>query len=142
MFVPYTATSFAARVQRAPDLYGWDKVWITDGALVGVWPAGNALRSVTETAGVQTVSVPAVVMDYAFAPGAESEFEALLRAWCAALTAQGIDTLVIYTSPASPGTVLINRLGRATGAFFTWTPGIKVPAGAAQRGLYTDAAYF
>jgi GNAT superfamily N-acetyltransferase len=72
MFVPYDAQSFAARVERAPDLYGWDKVWLTDGALVGVWPAGDALRNVIEIAGVQSVSVPAVAMDYAFAPGAEA----------------------------------------------------------------------
>jgi hypothetical protein len=142
MFVPYTAESFAARVKRAPDLYGWDHIWLTDGALVGVWPAGAALRSVTETRGVQTVTVPAVVMDYAFAPGAEAELEALLRAWCGALAPKGIDTLVIYTSPASPGSTLINALARATIDFFTWTPGIKVPEGASQRGLYTDAAYF
>ncbi len=32
LFVPYTAESFATRVERAPDLYGWDKVWLTDGA--------------------------------------------------------------------------------------------------------------
>ncbi len=142
MFVPYTAQSFTARVERAPDLYGWDKILITDSALVGVWPAGAALRSVTETSGVRTVTMPAVVMDYAFAPGAETELEALLRAWCGTLAPTGIDTLVIYTSPASPGTGLINGLGRATGEFFTWTPGIKVPDGAGQRGLYTDAAYF
>ena len=142
MFVPYTAESFAARVERAPDLYGWDRVWLTDRTLVGVWPAGNALRSVTETAGRQTVTVPAVVMDYAFEPGAEAELEALLRAWCGALAPQGIDTLVIYTSPASPGAALINGLARDKFEFFTWTPGIKVPAGAAERGLYTDAAYF
>jgi hypothetical protein len=142
MFVPYDAQSFAARVERAPDLYGWDKVWLTDGALVGVWPAGKALRTVTETGGVQTVSTPGVVMDYAFSPGADGEFEALLRAWCGALAAQGIDTLIIYTSPASPGATLITGLARATGDFFTWTPGIHPPADSGQRGLYTDAAYF
>jgi hypothetical protein len=141
LFVPYDAEGFARRVERAPDLYGWDKVWLTGQAVVGVWPAGKALRTVTEVGGVQTVSMPAAVMDYAFAPGAEAEFEALLRAWGGALT-PGIDTAVIYTSPASPGSALINRLGRATGAFFTWTPGIKVPEGAGERGLYTDAAYF
>ncbi|HEY1427759.1 MAG TPA: hypothetical protein VGF50_13895 [Caulobacteraceae bacterium] len=142
LYVPYTAESFAARVERAPDLYGWDRIWLTDRALVGVWPAGNALKSVTETRGVQTVTVPAVVMDYAFAPGAEAEFESLLRGWCGALVAKRIDTLVIYTSPASPGAALITRLARAVGGFFTWTPGIAVPEGSGERGLYTDAAYF
>jgi hypothetical protein len=142
LYVPYDGAGFARRVERAPDLYGWDKVWLTEGALVGVWPAGQALRTVTDVAGVQTVTMPAVVMDYAFAPGAEAAFEALLRAWCGALAAMGIDTLIIYTSPASPGSALINGLARSTGAFFTWTPGIHPPADAASRGLYTDAAYF
>jgi hypothetical protein len=58
------------------------------------------------------------------------------------LAPQGVDTLVIYTSPASRGAALLTGLARETGAFFTWTPGIKVPPGAAERGLYTDAAYF
>jgi hypothetical protein len=142
LFVPYTAESFAARVERAPDLYGWDKVWLAGGALVGVWPAGKALRNVTEIRGVQTVSAPAVVMDYAFAPGAQAELEALLRAWCDVLAARGIDTLVIYTSPASPGAALICDLGRSSGDFFTWTPGIHPPANAGDLGLYTEAAYF
>ena len=44
LFVPYTEASFSARMSRAPDLYAWDKIWMTDGALVGVWAAGNALR--------------------------------------------------------------------------------------------------
>ncbi len=142
LYVPYTAESFAARAERAPDLYGWENVWLTDGAMVGVWPAGDAMTTVTQVGGVQTVSVPAVVMDYAFAPGAEAEFEALLGAWCGALVPKGIDTLVIYTSPASPGSALITRLGRAVGDFINWTPGVSAPEGVAQRGLYTDAAYF
>ena len=142
LYVPYDPAGFARRVERAPDLYGWDKVWLQGGALVGVWPAGQALRTVTEVAGVRSVTSPAVVMDYAFAPGAEAAFEALLHAWCGALAAQDIDTLIIYTAPTSPGSALINGLARATNAFFTWTPGIHPPADAAERGLYTDAAYF
>jgi hypothetical protein len=142
LYVPYTADGFAARVSRAPDLYGWDKVWLTDAALVGAWPAGQALRTVTQVGEQQTVNTPAVVMDYAFAPGAEGELEALLRAWCGALAPTGIDTLVLYTSPASPGASLIAQLGGTVSDFFTWTPNIHPPPDAAQLGLYTDAAYF
>ena len=40
--------TLAARLSRAPDLYGWDKLWLAPGAVVGVWPAGRALRIVTE----------------------------------------------------------------------------------------------
>jgi hypothetical protein len=142
LFVPYTEASFAARVERAPDLYGWDRLWMTDGAVVGVWPAGTGLKTISETNGARTVTVPAVALDYAFAPGAEAELEALLRAWCAWLAPRGIDTLVIYTSPASVGTARLCGLARSVGAFFTWTPGIRVPPGAEARGLYVDAVYF
>ena len=142
MFVPYDAAGFAARVERAPALYGWDKVWITDAAMVGVWPAGNAQRTISETRGERVVTVPAVALDYAFAPGAEGEFEALLRAWCGWLAPRGMDTLVIYTSPASAGSALLRGLARSTGEFFMWSPGIPVPVGAGTRGLYADAVYF
>ncbi len=73
---------------------------------------------------------------------ASSELEALLRAWCAWLAPRGMDTLVIYTSPAAAGSALIRGLGRATGEFFFWTPNIAVPPGAQSRGLYVDAIYF
>ncbi len=141
LFVPYTAESFTGRMDRAPDLYAWDRVWMTDGALVGAWGFGNALRAVTEVGGVRTVSRSGVVLDYAFERGAEDEFEALLRAWCAHLAAGGFDTLVIYSSPASPGAARLERLGGAE-RFFMWTPGIAVPEGAESRGLYVDAVYF
>jgi len=142
MFVPYTVESFSRRMVRAPDLYAWDRIWMSDGALVGAWAFGNALRMITEVGGERTVSRSGVVLDYAFAPGAESELEALLRAWCGRLAGEGFDTLVIYSSPASPGAALLAQLGRDTERFFMWTPGIKVPPGAEHRGLYVDAAYF
>jgi hypothetical protein len=142
MFVPYSAESLVARLSRAPDLYTWDRVWVTEGALLGVWPAGDAQRVVTTTAAIRTVSVAAVALDYAFDPGAEAELEALLRAWCAWLAPKGMDTLVTYTSPASPGTDLLTELARTTERFFMWTPGIEAPPDAERRGLYTDAVYF
>jgi hypothetical protein len=142
MFVPYTAGSLTRRMDRAPDLYAWDRVWLTDRALVGAWAFGNAMRAITEVGGVRTVSRSGVVLDYAFDPGAEDELEALLRACCGRLAAGGFDTLVIYSSPASPGAERLQRLGRDTERFFMWTPGIEVPEGAANRGLYTDAVYF
>ena len=142
MFVPYTGESFLRRMTRAPDLYAWDRIWLTDGALVGAWAFGNALRMITEVGGVRSVSRSGVVLDYAFAPGAEAELEALLRAWCGRLAGEGFDTLVIYSSPASPGAAMLEQLGRDTERFFMWTPGIAVPDGAEGRGLYVDAAYF
>ena len=49
-------TSYVAN----PD-YGWDRVWTADGAVVGVWPAGRAMRVVTERGGVQAHSDPGMV---------------------------------------------------------------------------------
>ena len=142
LFVPYTAQTLAARMERATDLYGWDKVRLTERAVVGVWPAGNAMRLVTETPAARTVSVSAVTLDYAFESGGEAEFETLLRAWCGELARAGMDTLAIFTSPGSHGTELLGRLARAVEGYFMWTPGIEVPKDAAARGLYTDAVYF
>jgi hypothetical protein len=146
LFVPYTEASFAARVTRAPDLYGWERVWLSDGAVVGVWPAGDAQRTVTETVtesgGVRLVTTPAIVLDYAFAPGADSEFEALLRAWCGWLAPRGMNSLAINTSPASAGADRLQALARRTMEFNVWTPGIPVPPNAEGRGLYADAVYF
>jgi hypothetical protein len=142
LFVPCTEASFAARVTRAHDLYGWERVWLSEGAVVGVWPAGEAQRSVTQTGGVRHVTNPAIVLDYAYSPGAEAAFEALIRAWCGWLGARGMDALMLNTSPASTGADLMQRLARRTIEFNVWTPGIPPPEDAAERGLYADTVYF
>jgi hypothetical protein len=142
MFAPYTQESLAARLSRAADLYGWDRVWLADGAVVGVWPAGRALRMVTERSGVQTHSDPGLVLDYAVEPGAEAAFEQLLRAWCGWLAQRDIDRLTIFTSPLSPAAGLLTSLADEVEPYDMWTPGIPVPAGAENRGLYVDPIYF
>ncbi|HEX7946941.1 MAG TPA: hypothetical protein VF495_19910, partial [Phenylobacterium sp.] len=106
------------------------------------WPAGRALRVVTERGGVQTHSDPGLVLDYAFAPGAEGAFESLLRAWCGWLAARGIDRLSIFTSPHGPGAALLTSLADEVEPYNMWTPGIRVPEGAEARGLYVDPIYF
>jgi hypothetical protein len=140
--VPYTQERFEARMERASDLYGWERLWIGPGAVVGVWPAGRALRTVTERSGARSICEPGVVLDYAYAPGAEGAFEALVRAWCAWLAARGMDRLSIFTSPASPGADLITALADEVEDFNMWTPGIEAPARAEQHGLYVDPVYF
>jgi GNAT superfamily N-acetyltransferase len=142
MYVPYTVESLSARLERAPELYSWDKVWMTSGAMVGVWPAGESLRVVSETKGVRTESLRGVVLDYAFGPGAEREFEALLRAWCGWIQERGMDTLSIFTSPSSPGVEILRLLAREIEPYNMWTPGIAEPPDAHDRGLYVDPIYF
>jgi predicted N-acetyltransferase YhbS len=142
MFVPYTVESLVARLARAPDLYGWERVWLADGAVVGVWPAGRARRAVTERAGEQSFSEPGVVLDYAFEPGAEAAFEGLVGAWCYWLEARAMNRLTLLTSPASPGADLVRGLADEVEAFNHWTPGVPPPSGAAAKGLYIDPIYF
>lgn len=142
MFVPYTAERLVARLARAPDLYGWDRLWLADGAVVGVWPAGRAMRVVTARGGVETHTDPGLVLDYAFAPGGEAAFEGLLRAWCGWLAARGLDRLTLFTSPNGPGVELLTALADEVEPYNMWTPGIPVPPGAATRGLYVDPLCF
>lgn len=142
MYVPYTVESLSARLERAPALYSWDRVWMIDGAMVGVWPAGESLRVVSETNGVRTESLRGLALDYAFRPGAEREFEALLRAWCGWLHQRGMDTLSIFTSPSSPGVEILRSIAREVEPFNMWSPGIAEPPGAREHGLYVDPIYF
>jgi hypothetical protein len=142
MYLPYTVESLSARLKRAPELYSWDKVWMTSRAMVGVWPAGESLRVVSEKNGVRTESSRGLVLDYAFRPGAEREFEALLRAWCGLLQERDIDALSIFTSPSSPGVAILRSLAREVEPYNMWTPGIAVPPDAENCGLYVDPIYF
>jgi len=142
MYVPYTVESLSARMERAPELYSWDKVWMTSSAMVGVWPAGESLRVVSETNGRRTESLRGLVLDYAFMPGAEREFEALIRAWCGWIQQRGMDRLSIFTSPSSPGVETLRSLAREVEPFNMWTPGIAEPPAAGERGLYVDPIYF
>jgi hypothetical protein len=142
MYVPYTAASLTERLERAPDLYGWNQIWLTDGAIAGVWPAGRARRLVTERGGEQTFSEPGVRLDYAFEPGGEAGFEALVRAWCAWLGARGMNRLTLLTSSMSPGVAFLRSLADEVEAFNHWSPGVPPPPDAAARGLYVDPIYF
>ncbi|MEX1255159.1 MAG: hypothetical protein WEE64_12545 [Dehalococcoidia bacterium] len=139
MYVPYTVESLAARLERAPDLYSWERVWLTDRAVVGVWPAG--LRVVTEAGGYRAETVRATVLDYGFLPGAEGEFEQLLRAWCAWLASNGHSELGVLTSEGSPNYPVLGKLASQMDAYL-FRMGAPEPEGAAQRGLYVDGIYF
>ena len=142
MYVPCTVDSLAARLERAPRQYSWDRMWLTDNAVVGVWPAGESIRVLTDEKGVQTESRRGLVLDYGFAPGAENEFESLIRAWCGWLSERNLDTLSVFTSERSRASGLLRSLAREIDAFDMWTPGIQVPGSADQRGLYVDQIYF
>ena len=139
MYLPYTAESFAARLQRATELYSWEQVWVTDQALVGVWPA--RLRVVREENGRRAETVRATVLDYGFLPEAEQEFEGLLRSWCSWLFERGTSELAVMTSEGSPNYHTVKKLAAQIDAF-DFRMGAPEPEGAAKRGLYVDPVYF
>ena len=142
MYVPYTLESLTARLERAPLQYSWRNLWMTDGAVVGVWPAGDALRVIAQAPNGRTESRRGLVLDYGFLPGAEDQLEALLRAWCATLVGDRIDTLSIFTSEPSPGSARICALGAEIERFNMWTPGIAEGRHSTECGLYVDPIYF
>ena len=142
MYVRYSVESFTARVERAPRFYSWDRLLMTDNAVVGVWPAGEKIRFVTDSKTGRVESRRGLVVDYGFISGAEHELESLLRAWCAQLNQQGLDTLTIFTSDASPGRGLLSSLANASESYIVWTPGIAEPPSAGVHGVYVDSIYF
>jgi hypothetical protein len=139
MYLPHTAESFTTRMERAPELYSWGKVLIGDGAVVGVWPAG--LRVAIDGPDGNTRSVRAVVLDHGFVPGAEAEFDRLVRAWCARLVSAGHSELTLATSEPSPSYPWVAPVASRMDAFL-FRMSVPEPEGASTRGLYVDAVYF
>ncbi len=142
MYLPYTVDSFSARVERSPRDYCWERVRMTDRAVLGVWPAGDTVRFIIESKGERTESRRGLALDWGFLPGAEDEFEALIRAQCGWLSNRGLDRLSLFTSEASAGYERVRALAIELERFVVISFGIPEPAGAAARGLYVDPIYF
>lgn len=141
-YLPYSVRSLTERMERATAQYTWHNLLLTERAVVGVWPEGDWVRRIVESPDSRAVSRRGLVLDYGFEPGAENEFESLLRAWCRRLGARGFDKLSIFTAEGSPGYERIRALASELEVFNVWTPGIDVPANAGARGVYTDQIYF
>lgn len=138
-FLPYTVESLTARLERAPDLYTWGNVWMTDNAAVGVWPSD--LRITRTEADVTTENVRAAVLDHGFLPGAEDEFESLLRAWCGWLAERGTTELAIYTSEGARNYNVVTKLA-AQIDMYNLRMDAPEPDDMPKRGLYVDPVYF
>jgi hypothetical protein len=142
LWVPYTAESLTARLSRAPNQYTWGDLWLTDGAVLGVWAAGRSISTTVEDAGGRRVEREGLVLDHGFAAGHELAFLELLRAWCSHLDEQGITQLVMFSSPSSPTYPLLQTLGARMDPFDLYLFGAATPDDAAERGVYVDHIYF
>jgi hypothetical protein len=141
-YLPYSVRSLTERLERAPVQYTWRNMLLSGRAVAGVWPEGDWVKRGVESPAGRAESRRGLVLDYGFEPGAEDEFESLLRAWCGRLGARGFDKLSVFTSEASPGCERIRALASELEVFNVWTPNIDVPADAEERGVYTDQVYF
>jgi len=142
MYVPYTVDSFTARVERSTRDYSWERIRMTDRAVVGVWPLGDTVRFIIESKASRVESHRALALDWGFFPGGEDEFEALLRTRCAWLRDRGLDRLSFFTSERSAGYERVRALTSEIERYVVISFGIPEPPGAASRGLYVDPIYF
>ena len=95
---PWSARDVEARMTRVGARYGWDRVALCDGALLGVEHTPVVVR--TESATGCSERREALAFDLAALPGHEAELTPLVCAWCARLADEGIDDLLVTV--ASP----------------------------------------
>jgi len=139
-FVPYTSERLQQRLTRAPDVYSWSDVRMTERAVVGVWP--SAFR-VHRTEGDDTQDrVRALVLDYGFEVGAEDEFASLLRAVAGEMGAAGSDELAVFTSAGAPGREVVVAMAERVEPFvFSGDMALELDP-ASTRPIYVDQLYF
>ena len=142
LYRPYTPTTLSSRLERAPDLYSWGDVLMTDGAAVGIWHAGMRRITVDNAARTEQVSVRSLVLDYGFVEGAEAELDALLVLAATAAAGRGHTHLSIFTSDASRGSQLLRGLGDGVEEYEFTTPAAPEPPLTRERGIYVDQMYF
>lgn len=144
MFLPYTTESLVERLERDPAQYSWANIWLTDGAVVGVWPEGNWIGSrFTDASGnARSGRSGGAVLDYGFLPGAGGRLRELLRAWCTWLLDHEMDELTAFTSTGARSWPVFQGMAAEVSSFDFWTPAIPEPPGARERGLYVDHIYF
>lgn len=141
MYLPFTAASFAARVTRAPDLYGWDDIVVGDGAMVGMWTLGESRRW-HPVKGEPRHSRRAWVLDYGCDSGADGELERLLRDRCRVAAERGMSHLTVFTSETSPSRALLEALAEDFEPYDFRTAFLPEPVNAAVHGLHVDPIYF
>lgn len=141
-YLPYSEETLVSRLARDPT-YSWDQVLMGDGAVLGVWPAGEKIEIVTERDGEVSRSRRGHVMDYGFRPGAEEEFSHLLAAWRSDLDSREIDQLSIFTSKGSRGQSVLKQFKGTVEAYrFNTGTSAMIPDAAQHTGIYTDHIFF
>jgi hypothetical protein len=141
LFLPYTEATLRARLERAPDVYDWDDIWIGDGAVLGV---GRHLhRRVTKSATDGPVeSVRAIAYDYGFLAGHESDFIDLISARGDALAAAGATHLGVFTCEPAAAFSVLTELAESLERYDLLVPNAVPDDAASARGVYVDPSVF
>ena len=138
MFEPHTEATLMARLGREPSMYSCQHLRLGEHAVLGTW---NAHLNVIHTRGGRTVTNErALVLDYGLEP-ARSEFIALLRADCAALSRGGSTELSIFIAPQSPVYEDAAAMAKRIDEYVFYMP-LPPPDDVAERGLYVDQLFF
>lgn len=139
LFPPYTEASFAERLSRDASLYGWEQLRLSDRAVVGIW--SNAYRVHRTSEGDSSLDQRALVLDFGFEPGAESDFVSLLAQTCVELAERGDTELTLLTSPGAPGYEVLRPLATRVDAYAMLAGGMLL-AGLEAGPAYIDQLYF
>ena len=135
LFHPYDASDLEARFSRARDSYSWQNVRLTDGAVLGVWFAGEDRHYVTADA--EWNETRAIILDYGFAQSDASALEALLRSCATEALDRGVSHITLFCSERAPAWQTLRPLaGRVESYFVSCT--VPEPDGATERGIYID----
>jgi len=146
IFMPYTAESLQRRLSLSP-AYGWRhwRAYLSQRGLqaaAGLWDFGRSLR-ITErekATGKERVALPAFVLDYGYAAGAE---EAMVEVFLAlmAMAAEGDRNQLTIALPAESRLyALMEGLPHSTTLFRILTPGIPTPR-EIKGSVYLDPVY-
>ena len=118
--------------------YGWDRVALDDGALLGVERTPVAVR--TETPAGVSVRREALAFDLAAVPGREAQLTRLVRAWCARLADEGVDDLLVTV--ASPRLLAPLAGLAASETRFNLNHQFRAAPDADARGYFVDGMLF
>jgi hypothetical protein len=146
MFMPYTAESLQRRLGLSP-AYSW-RHWRAYRsqrglqAAAGLWDFGRSLR-ITErekATGKERVELPAFVLDYGYAAGAEEAMVEVFLALMAMAAAGDRNQLTIALPAESRLYTLMEDLPHSTSLFQILTPGIPTPR-EIKGSVYLDPVY-
>ena len=130
--------TFAQKLERAPEVYSWRDVLLSEHAMLGVW------ASLDETTDSAPGHAPkrrtlSMTLDYGFEGNAGlQELLPLLRAQASRVQGAGATHLTLYTCPGAPAAELLTPFAEDRATISVQS---ALPEPADADGVYTDPLY-